>query len=131
MSGRAAREKGKRGERIVAQILRAALPEIAPEIRRGWQSRLGSDDSDVKGLPGFWVEVKHQKAVNLRAAYRQARTESAGRAYPLVVAQFDHDRERLAVLSFEDFLRILRSAYGYAPPLKYGVQAELFEGAEP
>lgn len=61
--GKAQREKGKRGERMLAEELRNTFPELAEQIRRGWQSRSGSDDPDVVGVPGVWFESK----VGLRA----------------------------------------------------------------
>ncbi len=105
------------------------MPEIADAIRRGWQSRLGCDQPDVCGLPGFWIEVKTGKQPGMRDAYRQAVTAAKGRAFPLAIIQDDYARERMCVLGLTDFLRILRAAYGYTEPLKYGVQAELFEPA--
>ncbi len=128
--GLSSRRKGRRGEQLVAQFVREAMPEIASAIRRGWQSRLGHDDPDVCGLPGFWLECKTGRQPNMRAAYKQARSDAKGRAFPVAVIQDDYARERMCVLGLTDFLRILRSAYGYAEPLKYGVQAELFETPE-
>jgi len=61
------REKGKRGEREVAALLR----EIFPTAKRGWQSRNGSDAPDVDGTP-FWIEVKRHKRAKMRPAIRQA-----------------------------------------------------------
>jgi hypothetical protein len=124
---RASREKGKRGERQLASLLRAALPELADGIRRGWQSRVGCDDPDVCGLPGFWVECKTGKLPNPRAAYAQATRDAEGRAMPLAVIQDDRARERLCVLGLTDFLTILRAAYGWTPPLCVPVRAEVAE----
>lgn len=126
-TGLSSRRKGRRGEQEVARICREAMPEIADTIRRGWQSRIGQDECDVLGMPGFWLEVKTGKQPNMRAAYKQASKDAKGRAFPLAIIQDDYARERMCVVGLGDFLRILRSAYGYAPPLKYGVQAELFE----
>lgn len=127
MTGRASREKGKRGERQLATILRLAMPELAEHVRRGWQSRVGCDDPDVC-LPGLWLEHKCGAKPNMRAAYAQARRDCSGRgAVPVAVIQDDRARERLCVLGLTDFLRILRAAYGHTEPLKYGVQGELFD----
>ena len=53
--GKSQRDKGKRGERALAEILREAFPEIGEEIRRGWQTRFGDDEPDIiaPGL-GIW-----------------------------------------------------------------------------
>jgi hypothetical protein len=113
----AQRRKGRAGEQKLARILRAELPEIAEAIRRGQQSRVGSDDPDVCGLPLFWVEHKCGKLPNIRAALEQAHRGAKGRAMPLAVVQDDRARDRLVCLHLTDFLRVLRAAYGYTPPL--------------
>lgn len=129
-SGLSSRRKGRRGEQEVATILRAGMPEIADAICRGWQSRLGHDAPDVCGLPGFWLEVKTGRQPNMRAAFKQAQRDAKGRAFPVAIVQDDYARERMCVVGLSDFLRILRSAYGYTAPLTFGVQAELFEAPE-
>ncbi len=123
-----AKLKGNKGERQLAAKLREAFPEFAAGIKRGLQAQAGGKDNcDVQGLPGFHIEHKHQKKPNMKAAYEQAVRDANGKGFPLAVVQFDGARERLCVLGLQDFLRILRAAYGYTPPLKFGVQAELFE----
>lgn len=121
------REKGKKNERAVASKLRETFPEIAETIRRGLQGRNGQDVCDVSGLPGFWLECKHGRQVNIRAAYQQALSDSKGRGFPVAVIRDHGSTEQHVYLSLGDFLRILRSAYGYCPPLRFGVQGELFE----
>jgi hypothetical protein len=130
VSGLRSRRKGRRGEQQVATILRTSFPELAESIRRGWQSRVGCDDPDVCGLPGFWLEVKTGAQPNMRAAYRQAKADADGRAFPMAVIQDDRARDRLCVIGLSDMCRILRAAYGHTPPLKFGVQGELFEAPE-
>jgi len=51
------RNKGKRFERLIAKKFREYFPEFAEEIRRSIQSR-EAEESDVTGLPGFWVECQ-------------------------------------------------------------------------
>ena len=128
LSGAGRRAKGHRGERQLATKLREALPELAAGIRRGLQTQTGGrDNCDVQGLPGFHVEHKQGKLPNIRAAYAQAVRDAGGKAFPLAVIQDDRARDRLCVMGLQDFLRVLRAAYGYTPPLKFGVQLELFE----
>ena len=55
--GKMQREKGKRFERLIAKKLREVFPEYTEEIRRSVQSR-EAEESDVTGLPGFWVECQ-------------------------------------------------------------------------
>lgn len=112
---RAQREKGKRGERALATALREAFPELASALRRGWQTRAGDDDPDVVGLPGVWLESKCGAMPNVRRALRQAREAAQSRAIPVAVIRDDR-RAPFVALSLDDFTRILRSAYGYAPP---------------
>lgn len=129
-AGRASRIKGRRGEQAVATALREAFPQIADAIRRGWQSRVGCDDPDVCGLPGFWIECKTGRQPNLRAAYKQAVDASKGRAFPIAVCQDDYAKDRMVVLGFRDFLRILRAAYGHTEPLAFLIQTEMFEAEQ-
>lgn len=128
MGGLAAKRKGKLGERQLARTLREQFPEHAASIRRSIQSRGGGKEgADVVGLPGFHIEHKQGAKPNLRAAYEQAVRDSQGKGFPLAVAQFDRAPERLCVIGLSDLCRILRAAYGYTPPLRFGVQGELFE----
>ncbi len=125
------RTKGHDGERKLARILREAFPEFAAQIRRSIQSRGGGKEgADVAGLPGFHLEHKIGQRPNMRAAYEQAVADSQGNGYPMAVVQFDRARERLCVIGLTDMCRILRAAYGHTPPLKFGVQGELFEAVE-
>lgn len=127
-TGPANAKKGKLAERVLARKLREAMPELAAGICRSIQSRRGGKDgADVVGLPGFHIEHKQGKAINIRAAYKQACDDSGGKAFPLAVIQYDRAPERLCVMGLQDFLRVLRAAYGYTPPLRFGVQAELFD----
>ena len=114
MSGRRSRTKGKRGEQELARLLRETFPHFAESIRRGWQSRVGCDDPDVCGLPGFWIECKTGKQPNVRAALAQARADSGERAIPIAVIRDDR-RPAFVALDLVDLLAILRAAYGLAP----------------
>lgn len=111
---------------MLARILRESFPEIAPSIRRGWQSRVGCDDCDITGLPLIWIEHKQGKQPNIREAYRQAKRDSKGKgAFPVAIVQDDGARERLVTLNLPDFIRILKSAYGHLPALTCMTQVEL------
>lgn len=66
------REKGKRGEREVADLIRRfGLP-----ARRGQQYRGGSDSPDVVGLPGVHVEVKLTERFQPYEALDQAEADT-------------------------------------------------------
>lgn len=104
--GMRSRRKGKKGERATATEIREALPELAGQVRRGWQSRRGDDDPDVIGLPGTWLEIKTGKQPNPRAALAQAIEESKGRGIPIAVIRDDR-KEPFAALRWPDLLAII------------------------
>lgn len=110
--GRMSREKGKRGEREVAEILR----NHGYAARRGQQFHGGADSPDVVGLPGFHIEVKYTQRFDLYGALKQAETDSSGMDdVPLVVHRKAAENGQkkpdwVAVLKLEDFLKILEDA---------------------
>lgn len=92
MSGRRSRNKGKRGEREALKLLASLVPAWAPTLRRGWQSRSGTDQCDIEGTP-YWIEVKRLRRVTPGArlrAMRQAVAASDGRP-SLVLSRSDGD----------------------------------------
>ena len=105
MGGKHSRDKGKRGERAIANRFKELGFDKA---HRGWQSRAGTDACDVEGTP-YWVEVKFHKKVNYRAALRQAVEDSTAAGDPrppLVVAKDDHE-EAVVFLRWADFQMLL------------------------
>ena len=59
--GKTSRDKGKRGEREVASLLRS----YGYDTHRGQQYHGGKDSPDVVGLPGIHIEVKRTEAFRL------------------------------------------------------------------
>lgn len=112
--GKYSREKGKRGEREVAAILRAH----GYDAHRGQQYHGGKDSPDVVGLPGCHIEVKFTQAFHLWDALAQSASDCEGSGeIPLVVhrkavKQGDKALPWVVVLTLEDFLRIYGEAYG-------------------
>ena len=102
--GKAQREKGKRGEREVAAILR---DHGYTEARRTQQfaGRTG-DSSDVVGLDGYHIEVKRQERAAIYEWFAQARRD-CGSDIPLVVFRRSGDKW-MALLEFEDFLEAIK-----------------------
>ena len=95
-------EKGKRGEREAAEVIRRVL---RVEARRGQQHAGGSDSPDVAhGLPGLHIEVKRTERLQLRAAMEQAIADAAG-AVPLVMHRANRT-EWLATVRFDDLPRL-------------------------
>lgn len=73
MSGKMAREKGKRGERMLAKELNRLFDA---QTRRGKQYCGDEGHADVVGLPGIYIEAKNKEKTNLRAALEQAKDEA-------------------------------------------------------
>jgi hypothetical protein len=104
--GKSQREKGKRGEREVATMFR----ERGWDVRRGWQSRAGTDQCDVENTP-LWIEVKRGKRCSVPAAMRQALADTDGRT-PVVFTRDDGGPALMTVLA-EDGLNMLTSAHNW------------------
>lgn len=110
--GRSQREKGKRWEREVAELMRP----IYPDAHRGQQSRLGSDDSDVVAVGPWWVECKHRaRNVSPIAALQQAteamhaNNSSNEAACMSAVAVCKTDRARpTATMWLDDWLELVK-----------------------
>ena len=66
--GKASRDKGKRGEREVAELLR----DHGIPARRGVQYAGGPDAPDVVGFDGVHIEVKRAETLRLYPALEQA-----------------------------------------------------------
>ena len=75
------RDKGKRAEREVAEILRGQ----GFNARRGVQYHGGPDSPDVVGVPGIHLEVCHAAVMRLPDKLRQAVSDAAPGEVPAVV----------------------------------------------
>jgi hypothetical protein len=105
-AGRRSRNRGKVGEREVADLLRSAG---WPAARRGVQHAGGPDSPDVVGGPAGWhVEVKRTEALNVWRAMAQAVADAQGR--PALVLTRRNGARWLAVLDAEVLLALLRWA---------------------
>lgn len=103
--GGTSREKGKRGERECAALLRAH----GFDARRGQQFNGSDGSADVVGLPGFHVEVKRTESLRVYEAVRQAESDAREGEVPVVL----HRRNRkgwLAILRADDFLEMIGGA---------------------
>ena len=78
--GKTSREKGKRGERELANKLR----EYGYDTHRGVQYQGGPESPDVVGLPGIHVEVKRTEAFRLEEALSQAQADAGPDDLPAV-----------------------------------------------
>lgn len=100
------RDKGKRGERRVAQILR----DHGYTDARRTQQYCGDDgDSDVAGMDGFSVEVKYRERGHgeLYEWLDQSQRSAQEGEIPIVV-HFKNRAEELVTLKFSDLLRLIQ-----------------------
>jgi hypothetical protein len=101
---KAQREKGKRGERLWRDVLRAYGFEAE---RAGYkQARLGSGGADVEDNSGIWWEVKFVEKLNVRQAYEQA-SEACPLGTAPAVAHKTSSKPFLVTIAGEDMLAIL------------------------
>jgi Holliday junction resolvase len=99
---RAEREKGARGEREVAAILREhRLPAVRTPNSGGLHIR-----GDLIGVPGWHFEVKRQETLRLPQWIRQARGDAENGDVP-VVAFRQSGGEWYAVLPLADLARLI------------------------
>jgi hypothetical protein len=102
--GKASRDKGKRGERMLAALLR----EEGYDCRRTSQycGQTG-DAADVVGLPGCHIEVKFVERLNVCEALEQAKRDAPDHLYPLLF----HKRSRSpwkVTMEFDTFIQFYR-----------------------
>ena len=103
MGGKRSREKGKRGEREIASILR----EYGYDARRGVQYKGGQDSPDVIGLPGTHIEVKRTERLNLYDALSQSKAD-AGDDMPIVLHR-KNNAEWVVIQPLSDWINLFRS----------------------
>lgn len=104
MSGKASREKGKRGERMFASLLR----EHGFDARRGVQYQGSPDSPDVVGIPGVHAEVKFVEKLNLHSAMEQSKRDAGDGEMPIVA----HKRSReewLVTMRFDDWVELFKA----------------------
>ena len=101
--GARSRAKGARWERTLAQRFREAMPDA--EVKRGLQYRSGQEAPDVE-VPCFFVEAKHHRRTNIKAALRQADEAAPKGRWPLAVCKDDRQAPT-ATMFLEDFLELV------------------------
>lgn len=98
------RQKGKRGERELAGILRDFGYQ---DCRRGQQYSGSNGDADVVGLPGIHIEVKRREKLNLYDAIAQACRDAKKNLLPVVFHR-KNDCEWLVTMQLDDWIKIYR-----------------------
>lgn len=102
--GRSQREKGARGERLLARALRDEGYNCRRTAQYCGQS---GDASDVVGLPGIHIECKFVERLNVREALRQAKRDAKPGLLPGVFHKTSN-AEWLVTMSLSDFMKIYR-----------------------
>ena len=111
--GRASKNKGKVGEREVANLLKS----YGFEAKRGVQFGRGeSDNPDVKhNIPNTHIEVKRTEGLSLYKAMDQAEDDAGSTQKPIVFHR-RNNREWLVIMKAEDYLK-LEGGTKEAPPV--------------
>lgn len=113
------REKGKRGERELANILKG----YGYDCRRTQQYAGGTEESaDVVGLPGIHIECKRVQALNLDEAMDQAIRDSKGKNLPAVFHR-KNNRPWKVTMRLEDWMELYREWHS-------GIELKVIEGTE-
>lgn len=109
---RLSRDKGKRGEREVAELLRLH----GFQAHRGVQYQGGNDSPDVAhDIDGLHIEVKRTEALRLYQALEQAKGERQTGNIPAVFHRAN-GRPWVVVLEADDFLTLVRAALPLRAP---------------
>lgn len=100
--GKASREKGKRGERELANVLKS----YGYNAKRGVQYHGGEDSPDVVGLPGVHIECKRTERLDLYGAMAQAKADS-GENKPAVMHR-KNNCEWVVIQPLKDWIELYR-----------------------
>lgn len=99
------RDKGQRGERELAKVLR----EHGYDSHRGQQFKGGSDSPDVTGIEGFHIECKRTEKTDIYGWMEQANRD-AGDLIPVVMHR-KNNRGWVCILSLENFIEMERKCH--------------------
>lgn len=99
------KQKGARGERELAKVLRAH----GFETRRGQQYCGANGDADVVGLPNIHIECKRVERLNLYDAIAQAKSDAKQDEIPVVMHRKDKC-DWLVTMSLDDFMKIYKES---------------------
>jgi len=101
--GKASRDKGKRGERELAGVLR----DYGYDCRRGQQFCGANGDADVVGLPGIHIECKRVERLDLYGAVGQAVRDAKEEELPVVMHR-KNNCEWLVTMPLEEWISVQR-----------------------
>lgn len=94
------RQKGARGERELASILRS----YGFEARRGQQFSGANGDADVVGLPHIHIECKRVERLNLEDAMAQSVRDARDGEVPVVMHRKDRG-EWVVTMKLDDWMK--------------------------
>lgn len=97
------RQKGARGERELAELLRA----YGYEARRGQQYSGKNGDADVVGVDGFHIECKRVEQLNIYKAMEQSERDAREGEIPIVCHRKDR-KGWLVTIRFDDFMGVIK-----------------------
>jgi len=98
------RDKGKRGEREVAELMR----KYGFEARRGQQFKGTKDSPDIiHNMGNFYVEVKRTQAFSLYPVLEQAAEEGGDESRPIVFHR-KNDKPWVVVVYADEFLDLMQ-----------------------
>lgn len=95
------RQKGARGERELAGILRS----YGYDTRRGQQYCGANGDADVVGLPGIHIECKRVEHLNIYDAISQAKHDKKDDELPAVFHR-KNESKWLVTMELNDWMMI-------------------------
>ena len=98
------KDKGRRGEQELAQVLRGHGFDKA---RRGIQYCGANGDADVLGLPGIHIECKRVEKLNLQDAYDQSKHDAREGEVPTVMHRRNHC-EWLVTMKLDDWIEMYK-----------------------
>lgn len=101
------RQKGARGERELASLLR----DYGFNARRGQQYCGANGDADVIGIPGIHIECKRVERLDLYAAMEQSKADAGSDKLPTVMHR-KNNRPWLVTMEFDDWIKLYREAGG-------------------
>lgn len=95
------REKGKRGELELANLLKT----YGYDCRRGQQYCGANGDADVVGLPGIHMEIKRVEKLNLYKAVQQSISDKREDELAAVIHRKNR-QQWLVTMTISDFMKL-------------------------
>lgn len=102
---KAQREKGKRGERELATLLKS----YGYDCCRGQQYCGANGDADVIGLPGIHIECKRVERLNIQEAMEQSINDTectAGEKVLPAVFHRKNGKDWLVTMRLDDWIKV-------------------------